>query len=132
MRQYIPWFLTFVAAPLVGYLVYWMKAKTDVWRLSRQADITAIQTPFKVLQDALAKRDAENAEMRKELHLIVTNHLAHDAEDRTAVVRALTQLTSTVAEMGRTAVEDRTASAEQRKSIHERLNQIQLQIASKP
>lgn len=131
MRAYLPWILSAVVAPIVGWLVYMLKAKTDVWRMSRQADMSAIQAPFAVLQRALEMRDKENAEMRAELHLVVTNHLAHDAVDREAVVKALTELTDSQRELTEMIREDRSSSSEQRKGIHERLNAIQLQIAEK-
>lgn len=131
MRAYLPWILTAVAGPLLGWVVYSLRAKTDVWRMTKQADISVAQLPFKVLQDALALRDKENAEMRGELRLIVTNHLSHDAEDRGAIVKALTELTAAQRELTGMLREDRAQSGEWRKTMHERMTEIQLEVARK-
>lgn len=136
MKQYLPWFLTFVAAPAVGYLIYHLKAKTDVWRISKQADVAAVQTPFTVLQQALAQRDrqieAKDAQIKELIagqNVILTNHLKHDAADREAVVKALTEMTSTQRELTEMIRDDRVASAAQREKIHDRLNALSIQVA---
>lgn len=129
MSQYLPWFLAAVAGPLFGWIVYQLRAKTDVWRMSKQSEISAIQAPFAVLQKALEQRDRQITELMAREHVVLTNHLAHDAEDRRAVVKALTELTSTQRELTEMIRDDRVASAAQREKIHDRLNQLQIQVA---
>lgn len=130
MRAYLPYLLTAVIGPLLGWLVYSLRAKTDIWRMTKAADLSAAQLPFQVLQQALALRDKENAEMRCEMKLILTNHLEHDAQDRSAVAAALKELVVAQTSLTEMLRDDRVSSAEHRKTIHERLNAIHLDVRS--
>lgn len=118
-----------VAAPILGVATYWLRAKTDIWRLSKTADVTAVQTPFNVLQQVLSNRDRENVEMRTELKALVMTHLANDAIERTALVKSLTVLEQSQRELTAMIREDRLSAAKQQESIREQLADIRVDIA---
>ena len=127
----IQYFLvTVVGGAVVGVITYWLRAKTDIWRLSKQADITVSQTPFNVLQQVLNNRDRENKEMRDELRALVMTHLAGDALERTALVKGLTILEQTQRELTSMLREDRISGAKQWEAVSEQMADIRLDIAS--
>ena len=122
--------VTVVGGGAIGVITYWLRAKTDVWRLSKQADITVAQTPFSVLQQVLNNRDRENKEMRDELRALVMTHLAGDALERTALVKGLAVLETTQRELTNMLREDRLSSAKLQEGIQDQLADIRLDIAS--
>ena len=60
---------------------------------------------------------------------IMENHLAHDREEREAVVKAMTQMTVSQTELVEAIRAMRTESHDGSKAIHERLTQIQVDVA---
>ena len=92
-----------------------------------------------------AARDTAQAQLVRELESarlqnlkIVENHLAHDREEREAIVRALAKadsrdeaVVSALNELAQSIREDRAAAAAERKTFHERLNAIHLDVRSR-
>jgi len=119
---------------LGGVLAYYLRARVDVWRVSRGAEVSAGQAPVQVLLNILTNKDREATELRKEasearadLKLLMTNHLEHDKQEREEFVKVLTEQTVMLRKTCEMLVEDRQSSAEQRKAIHERITLIALQ-----
>lgn len=87
-------------------------------------------------------RDAAQGQLVRELEAarlqnlkIVENHLAHDRDEREAIARALAKADSrdeavvaALNELAQSIREDRAASALERKTFHERLNAIHLDV----
>lgn len=112
---------------LGGVLAYFLRAKVDIWRASQGAEINLAHAPMNVLLTIVQNKEKENTELRADMKLILTNHLEHDAADRQAVTKALIELAATQRELIGMIREDRTSSAEQRASIHERITQLAIQ-----
>lgn len=123
-----PYILSSVVAPALGWGVYALRAKTDVWRMSKQADITVATTPFNVLQQVLQARDKENMELREWINKIVTNHLEHDAQDRQGVAAAMQDLASSQRELTAMIREDRQAAAKRDESVAKTLTDIRVDL----
>lgn len=95
---------------------------------------------------AQVARDAAQAKLVQELEAarlqnltIMTNHLAHDSDEREAVVRALAKadsrdeaMVAALNELAASIREDRAAATSERKAFHERLNAIHLDVRSRP
>lgn len=78
---------------------------------------------------------AEIAAAREQNLKIVENHLAHDAEDRRALLQVLAEIKAkddatvqAMRELTESVREDRAAAAQERKTLHERLNLIHLDV----
>lgn len=66
---------------------------------------------------------------REQNMTIMSNHLAHDREEREAVVKAMSQMVASQAELVSAIRDMRVESFERSKAIHERLSGIQLDVA---
>lgn len=114
-------------AGIGGVVTYWLRAKIDVWRAGRGAEVGANQAPVNVLLQIVQNKEKESVELRADLKLLMTNHLEHDKQERDQLVRVLTQQTETLRQACEMMVQDRRDSAEQRKAIHERITQLAIQ-----
>lgn len=111
-------------AGLGGVLTYWLRAKVDVWRGTRGAEVTAASAPVNVLLQIVQNKEREAAELRADLKLLMTNHLAHDEARNENLVKVMTTQTEMLRQVCEMIREDRVSSAEQRKGIHERITQL--------
>ena len=112
---------------LGGVLAYYLRAKVDVWRGQRGAEVQAGQAPINVLLKILDNKEKESSELRADLKLMMTNHLEHDKQERTELTKIMTEQTLLLRQTCQMMSEDRAASAEQRKAIHERITQLAIQ-----
>ena len=117
-----------IAGPALGILAYWLRARTDVWRLTKTADVSAINTPFNVLREILQNRDKENVEMRAQMHTIITNHLEHDAVDRQGAAKAMQDLANTQRELIEMIRDDRLKGAAAADKLNETLTEIRVEL----
>lgn len=109
---------------LSGVLFYWLRAKIDVWRANRGAEVNISQAPVTVLMQIVQNKEKEAAELRASINTLITTHLTKDTAQHEQMVRVLTEQTTLLHQTIETMAEDRRTSAEQRKSIHERITQI--------
>lgn len=114
---------------LGGVAAYYLRAKVDVWRASRGAEVTATQAPITVLMQILQNKEKESAALREDLKLLMSNHLEHDSAERKELCKLFTEQNGLLRETCEMIREDRVASAKQRESIHERITQIAVQRA---
>ena len=112
---------------LGGVLAYYLRAKVDIWRVGRGAEVNASQAPLNVLLKILENKEKESVELRADLKVLMVNHLEHDAQERGEIVKVLTQQTETLRQTCDMLREDRVSSAEQRRAIHERITQLAIQ-----
>lgn len=112
---------------LFGVICYWLRAKIDVWRGARGAEISTAQAPVNVLLQIVQNKEKEASELRADMKLLLTNHLEHDKQEREELVKVLTQQTETLRQACDMMREDRAASAKQREAIHERITQLAIQ-----
>lgn len=119
---------------LGGVTAYFLRARIDVWRASRGAEVSTGQAPLQVLLKIVENKEREASELRKEasearadLKLLMTNHLEHDKREREEFVKVLTEQTAMLRKTCEMLVEDRQSSAEQRKAIHDRITAIAIQ-----
>ncbi len=82
---------------------------------------------------------AEIRAAREQNQKIVENHLAHDSEEREAIIKALAQTSAkdegtvqALRELTQTIHDSRTQAAERAKTIHERLTVIEKDVATIP
>lgn len=116
---------------LGGVVAYYLRARVDVWRASRGAEVSTGQAPVQILLKIVENKEREASELRKEaseartdLKLLMTNHLEHDKIEREEFVKILTEQTSMLRKTCEMLVEDRQSSSEQRKAIHDRITSI--------
>lgn len=120
---------------LGGVLAYFLRAKVDIWRASRGAEVNQAQAPMTVLLQIVQNKEKENAELRADMKLILTNHLEHDRKEREAVIQSLSKseskdeaVVAALNELTHSIREDRAAAAAERKTLHERLNLMHIDI----
>lgn len=114
-------------AGIGGVLTYWLRAKVDVWRSNRGAEVSMGQAPMQVLLKILDNKEKESSELRADMKLLMTNHLAHDKQERDELVKVMTEQTVLLRQTCEFMRQDRVDSAEQRKNIHERITQLAIQ-----
>jgi hypothetical protein len=120
--------IVLIASPVLALITYYLRAKTDVWRLSKQADITVSTTPFNVLQQVLNNREKENTVLRDWINTIVTNHLRDDRVDRAAMIQALSLLTADIRGLTTLVRESQADAASDRKDLAEAFTALRIDV----
>lgn len=97
-----------------------------------EIDATSRDQERKALLDEIAAARAQNQK-------IVENHLAHDSEERNAIIKTLAHAEAkdegtvqALRELTQTIHDSRTQAAERAKTIHERLNKLEVDVATIP
>lgn len=129
MKQYIPYLITTVLAPLVGVLAYKLRARVDadaqkarneadlqaqsdgIVVRARAAALEAQQVPIALLKEELAKRERELAELRTQ-----------DREDRGQFIEALTAIKKTMEEIAFDLRSHRDEEQARASDFHKRLD----------
>jgi len=102
MSSYVIW--TVVVAPIIGLLVHVVRTRFEI----------RAKTPLQLLQDQLAKREAELIEIR-----------AQDRRERDEYLQALGAIQATMEEMAKDMRSLREEERAGRAKVHERLDTVE-------
>ena len=109
---------------LGGVLAYYLRARVDLWRARSGAEVSTMQAPLNTLLQIIQNGEKAATELRNDMKLLITNHFAHDSQERIEFTKIITQQTEMLRQTCEMIREDRVSSAEQRKGIHERITQL--------
>lgn len=99
-----------IAVPVVGFLIYRLRAQVDVERKKEEA-------PLAILERAIAQRDAQ-------LSQFLGAHMENDRQDRDRLIKALTSIEATLVNLNSEMLEHRAEERERTAKIHDRFNSI--------
>lgn len=114
---------------VAGLMAYWGRAKIDVWRSSRGAEVQAGQAPIQVLLKIVENKEKESAELRADMKLLLTNHLEHDKQEREELVKAFAKQTETLSKACDLMSSRREAEAARAERLTDDIRDISTQIA---
>jgi hypothetical protein len=119
-----------VVSTFGGIIAYRMRAKIDVWRMTKQADMTALQTPLSVMQQAIQTRDKMLETANAQLYAFVTSHLADDRLERDKLIGVLTKIEAAMVDLARDQRQLREESSKRSAQNHEDLRDISTRLVA--
>ncbi len=129
--HYLPYILGgTIGSTLVGLFAYRMRAKIDVWRMTKQADVAAAQTPMSVLQQAIAQRDKMLETLTTQLYAYISEHEKKDGADRDKLIQVLTKIEAAMTDLARDQRDLREEAARRSKENHEDLRDISTRLTT--
>lgn len=110
-----------------GWLGVWAYKR----RVAVDADKKKDEAPIDILKSTLDKAWAEIAAGRAQTNLIMTNHLAHDSQDRAKLIEVLTRMEETMSAMKDAMAAQAGVTRNAFEALHSEIIELRVGIAEK-
>lgn len=114
---------------LVGVMAYSLRARVDIWRMTKQANISVTSTPIAVMERAIQARDKMLEVANQKLYDFVEQHAKNDQDKQERLIAVLTEMKAAMVDLARDQRDMREEAARRSAQNHEDLGRVKERLS---